>query len=130
MVASSHGKGGQEPTSCSQPGYRRESIDVVVHEEKQRQQPDPVADRSDHHPFVTVTRAFFERAAVDGEDEDECRDGHVPHDVELLITRTLADDLGDRPEVGNQEGKQPQPHAGPFKQTKALDALVKRQLLF
>lgn len=93
VSASSVGEGDKEPTGCSQPGDAGDAIDVVVHEEEQRQKSDPIADRSDHHPFIAVSGAFFERATIDSEDEEGCWDKHAPHDIELLATGTLTDDL-------------------------------------
>lgn len=93
VVTSSQGKGGKESTGGRKPGNADDALNVVVHEKEQRQQGHPVADRSDHHPSVAMGRTFFERAPVDGQDEENRWDEHVAHYVELLAAGALADDL-------------------------------------
>ena len=48
VVTTRQGEGGEESTGRGQPGYPDDALDVVRHEEEQRQKPDPVADRTIH----------------------------------------------------------------------------------
>lgn len=128
-MTTSHAPGGKEPTGRKQPGDADDALDTVVHEQQQRQQADPVGGCADHHPLVAML-SFFQCAAVDGEEADHCRHEHVAHDVESTTTRALNDDPRDRPEVSDQKSKEPELHANPFEQTKALDVLVKWELLY
>ena len=67
VVTTRQGEGGEESTGRGQPGYPDDALDVVRHEEEQRQKPDPVADRTNHHPSVSMARALLESATVDSE---------------------------------------------------------------
>ncbi len=124
------GKGSEQPAGGNEPGDPGQRIGVSVHEEHESCQPHAVEDRTDHHPLVAVMLVFLESAAVCRHDEHECGNEHVTKDVESFTLGAFRDDLLDGPEVGNQKAKQPQLHAGPLKQTKALDALVKREIFF